>query len=318
MTPQEAEVEPPSVDTETHCLVPHEVCPERRRKLVARAFGGKSQASLIASIMSSTPPPISSVQPMTPPALDRVVKLCLAKDPENRGQTAQDLAAELRWIAEGGSQTGAPAAVVSRRKSRERLAWTTAGVCALLAILAAWRLLTIGALPAREMTRFLIAPPKGIRLSWPRMSPDGRAIPFVGIDAQAVSTIWVRRLDSFDVVQLEGTENVGRPFWSPDSKYLAFFARGQLKKVAATDGVPPQVPCERPGGADGSWSPAGVILFDGYAFDPIWRVSDSGGVPAVAMPADPDGKRSAPAGRPFSQTDGITCSWPTARMRPSL
>src|SRR5439155_17948248 len=131
-------------------------------------------------------------------------------------------------------------------------------------------------------TRFSIAPPKGIRLSWPRMSPDGRAIAFVGTDARAVASIWVRRLDSFDIVRLEGTENVGRPFWSPDSKYLAFFALGRLKKVAAA-GCVPQVLCERPGGSDGSWSPAGVILFDGYGFDPISRVPDSGGVPAVAI-----------------------------------
>src|ERR1022692_2040428 len=69
-----------------------------------RAFEGKSQASLISAIMSSDPPPMSSLQPMTPPAFDRVVKACLAKEPDERWQTAGDLGRELKWIAEGGSQ----------------------------------------------------------------------------------------------------------------------------------------------------------------------------------------------------------------------
>src|SRR6185295_8541351 len=96
-----------------------------------KAFAGKSQASLIASILSAEPPAISSVAPMTPPALDRVVKTCLAKDPDDRWQTAHDVMLQLKWIAEGGSQAGVPAPLVARRRSRERLAW---GVAALLAL----------------------------------------------------------------------------------------------------------------------------------------------------------------------------------------
>ena len=99
-----------------------------------KAFESKSQASLISAIMAGTPPPISATQPLTPPALDRVIQKCLAKDPDDRWQTAQDLAAELKWIADGGSQIGAPAPVVARRKSRERGAWITAGVFGVAAI----------------------------------------------------------------------------------------------------------------------------------------------------------------------------------------
>src|SRR6202162_4868578 len=80
-----------------------------------RAFEGNTQASVIGAIMSSDPPPMSSLQPMTPPALDRVVKTCLAKDADERWQTAADVTKQLKWIAEGGSQAGVPAPVASRR-----------------------------------------------------------------------------------------------------------------------------------------------------------------------------------------------------------
>ena len=245
-----------------------------------RAFSGGTQASLIASIMSGVPPAISTLQPMTPPALDRVVRLCLAKEPDDRWQTAQDLAAELKWIAEGGSQVGGPVAVVSRRRSRERLAWAAAAVCGLAAAAALARLLTLPTPAGREPTRFAIPPPKGVVLSWPRISPDGRIVAFVG-ESQGVKSIWIRRLGSLDPVRLPGTEGVLRPFWSPDSRFLAYFADGRLKKIAVSGG-PPQLIAEDGGGEDGTWSAAGVILFDGDG-DSIRRVPDSGGVPSVAM-----------------------------------
>jgi serine/threonine protein kinase len=89
-------------------------------------FSGKSRASLIAAILTTEPPSITQLQPLTPPALGRVVKKCLAKDPDERWQSASDLASELNWIAEGGSQAGIPAAVTLKRKTRERLAWAIA------------------------------------------------------------------------------------------------------------------------------------------------------------------------------------------------
>src|SRR5262249_41369164 len=159
--------------------------------------------------------------------------------------------------------------VVARRKSRERLAWASAGVCAIVAAASIARLLTLRE-PPRETTRFSIPPPRGVALSWPRMSPDGRTVAFIGIDAQNARSIWVRPTGSSAAVRLDGTDGVQRPFWSPDSRYLAFFANGQLKKVAASGG-PPQLLCEAPGGSDGSWSSKGVILFDGRVSDPIRR-----------------------------------------------
>src|SRR4029453_14556085 len=96
-----------------------------------KAFSGKTQASLIAAIIERVPPTVSSISPMTPPAFDRVVKTCLAKDPEDRWQTAHDVMLELKWVAEGGSAAGLPAPVIARRKSREKLAW---GLAALFAV----------------------------------------------------------------------------------------------------------------------------------------------------------------------------------------
>jgi len=88
-----------------------------------RAFTGKTQASIVAAILASEPPPVSTVQPMAPPALDRVVATCLAKDPDERFQTAHDLKLQLRWIVEGGSKAGIPAPVAAQRKNRERILW---------------------------------------------------------------------------------------------------------------------------------------------------------------------------------------------------
>src|SRR4029077_20388676 len=99
-----------------------------------KAFSGASQASLISAIMQNEPPSISSFQPMTPPALDRTVKTCLAKDPEERWQSAHDVGGELKWIAQVGSQAGAPAPVIQRRKRRERFAWAGFGVAAVVAV----------------------------------------------------------------------------------------------------------------------------------------------------------------------------------------
>ena len=251
-----------------------------------RAFEGKSQASLVSAIMSQEPVHIAAVQPMAPPALERIVRTCLAKDPDDRWQSAHDLAGELRWIAEAGSQAGVPAPVVARRKSRERWAWALATGLGLVAATAAAILYLRSRPAAVEPTRFVIGLPSELRrMDWPKLSPDGRTIAFLGTNADGRTSIWLRPLSALEPHALAGTEGAWRPFWSPDGRHLAFFVGKQLKKVPVSGG-PPQLISDSVEGNDGSWGTSGVIVFDADADAPIRRVAAAGGVATDAVAAD--------------------------------
>jgi eukaryotic-like serine/threonine-protein kinase len=249
-----------------------------------KAFEGRSQASLIAAILSREPVPISSIQPMSPPALDRLVRTCLAKDPDDRWQSARDLLAELRWISEGGSQAGVPAPVAARRKSRAHLAWALATGATIVAAgsLTALYLARSGArLPSCPVRAFILAPDKaridfsayGGNLS---VSPDGRYMTFAATAEGGKRAIWLRALDSLEARALPGTEDGDLPFWSPDSRYIAFFAQEKLKKIDIA-GAPPVLICDAQRGRSGAWNKDGVILFAPSTLDPIHRVSSAGG-----------------------------------------
>jgi Tol biopolymer transport system component len=256
-----------------------------------KAFSGKSQASLIGSILRDEPASISEVAPMTPPALNRVVRTCLAKDPEDRFQTAHDVKLQLAWVAEGGSQAGVPAPVVARRKTREKAAWAVAALAIVAAGLATWGYVQRKPAPP-ILARFDIATPEDLTtVDMPRVSPDGRYIAFNATDASGKTRIWLRPINALTAHPLEGTEGTTRPFWSPDSQFIGFFAEGKLKKVGVAGG-PPQKVCDAPTGADGTWSSQGVILFDGVTGDPINRVSAAGGAPVAEVKADPARKET--------------------------
>jgi Tol biopolymer transport system component len=267
-----------------------------------KAFSGKSQASLAGAILRDDPTSVTEIAPMMPPALNRVIKTCLAKDPEDRFQTAHDVKLQLQWIAEGGSQAGVPVPVAERRKSRERLAWSVAAAAVLAA--AALGFGFVRRAPAAPRTiRFQIAVPDGITsIDTPKISPDGRYIAFNASDTEGRTAIWIRPLNELAAHPLQGTDGAVRPFWSPDSRFLGFMAEGKLKKIEVTGG-PAQKICDAPTGADGTWSPEGVILYDGTGADPIYRVSASGGVPVVAVKADPSRKETE-VGWPAFLPDG--------------
>ena len=280
-----------------------------------RAFDGKSQASLIAAILERDPPPISSLQPMTPPALDRLVKKCLEKDPDDRWQTAHDLAGELGWIAEGGSQVGVPAPVAARRRSRERL-WAGAAIVLAAATLGlSYFVFEQRRAPVRVL-RTSILPPEKCQFSFASgpmaLSPDGRRIAFVATNADGKNFLWVRPLDRLAAQPLDGTESATYPFWSPDGRSLGFFAGGKLKKIDASGG-PPETICDAPDGQGGSWNTNGVIIFAPTSRNPIHRVSASGGTSTPVTEFDasrregthrwpvflPDGTSFLYLGRPF-------------------
>ncbi len=253
-----------------------------------KAFSGTSQASLIGAILHTEPQPISSIQPMTPPALDRAVKKALAKDPEDRWQNAADLGSELKWIAEG-SQAGVPAPVPARRKKRERLAWGITTLVLLLAlaaaVTAAIRYAHLSATRARPMRSSIVLPEKSA-LRAVALSPDGGRLAFVARDASGSNLLWIRPLDSLSAQPLTGTENPSLPFWSPDSRFIGFFADGKLKKIDASGG-PPQTLCDAPVGRGGSWSREGVILFSPATGGPLYRVFASGGLATSVTRFDP-------------------------------
>jgi len=246
-----------------------------------KAFEGKSQASLIAAILEREPPPISTLQPMSPPALDRVVKTCLAKDPDERFQTAHDLKLQLQWIGEGGSQAGVPAPVAAHRKTRERAAWVAAAVFLILAGAAAAAYWQLARQPERAVRAFILPPEKStFRTSGPGfgpvvVSPDGKLLVFSAASSDGVR-LWVRPLDSLNPQPLAGTENATYPFWSGDSRNIGFFQDGKLKRIAVSGG-PPQSLCDAPAGRGGTWSRDGVILFTPSTASPIFRVSQAGG-----------------------------------------
>ncbi len=253
-----------------------------------KAFTGKSQASLAGAILRDDPTSVTEIAPMVPPAVNRIVKTCLAKDPEDRFQTAHDVKLQLQWIAEGGSQAGVPMPVAARRKSRERLAWAVAAAALIAA--AALGFGFARRAPAKpRMARFEIGTPEGIiGIDAPRISPDGRYLAFNATDTEGKTRIWIRALNALTAQPLTGTEGTGRPFWSPDSRFLGFMAEGKLKKIEVTGG-PAQKICDAPTGADGSWSSTGMILYDGTGADPIFKVSVAGGTPTIA--AKPEASR---------------------------
>jgi eukaryotic-like serine/threonine-protein kinase len=247
-----------------------------------KAFSGATQASLISSILRDEPQPISQVQPMSPPALDHVVKKSLAKDPEDRWQNAADLGGELKWIAESGSQTGVRAPVVSRRRRRELLGWIVTAVLLLATIGLGARLFT-RPVPHASVLRAAILPPEGTEFlsTWidagpVEISPDGERIVFTARKGEGPSLLWVRKLSESNARPLAGTEGAQRPFWSPDGQHIGFFSDRFFKKIDV-DGGPVFTLAPGTESRGGTWNRDGVILFTPGARGPVHRVSANGG-----------------------------------------
>jgi Tol biopolymer transport system component len=249
-----------------------------------RAFTGKNQASIVAAILASEPPPISTVQPMTPPALEQVVKSCLAKDPEDRFQTVHDLKLQLRWIAEASSsRLGAPTQVRARRVLQKRTLLIASAVGWLLAA-AALAIFLASRVQLDEARRPMTAawlPPSDTEFTSvvagaPTLSPDGSKLAFL-TGTMPDTSLWVREVATGAMHAVEA-ERPTFPFWSPDGKYIGFFSGGKLKKVAAAGG-PVQMICDAPEGRGGAWSSRGVIIFTPNIYEPLYKVAEGGGTP---------------------------------------
>lgn len=252
-----------------------------------RAFSGGTQASLISAIMRDQPRPIGEFAPLTPPALDRLVRHCLEKDPDDRWQSAGDLKRELGWIAESSSSgtataiAGTPGRPAPRRARPAWLPWAACGVLATALALAL--LLPAARVPrpddAARPLRFLIPQAENVTLRVPcepALAADGSTLCFVQTDSSGVARLALRRLRSTEVRTLTGTEGASLPFWSPDGRWVGYFANAKLHKVAL-DGSTPVVLCDAPDGRGGAWTPSGTILFAPNNSGPLWRVSEAGG-----------------------------------------
>ncbi|MGE5358106.1 MAG: protein kinase domain-containing protein [Bacteroidales bacterium] len=273
-----------------------------------RAFPGESHASVMAAVLERDPPPASAIAPLTPPVLDRLVRQCLAKSPDDRPDTAHDIASELRRVRE--TSGAAPAAPQPRRRHRTLAAIVAAGGLALFAagVGVMWLLrpaapampvawVSVDVRPADEVNAGGTIPstptPGGSRtaLAW---TPDGRAIVFVGRRGGA-QQLYVRRLDAAEARPLQNTEGAQVPAVSYDGQWVAFWADGAIRKVPLSGGPA----MERAPAGDSppwglAWGADGRIFF-GRDDNRIWEIPAKGAPQAVTTPGDAELRHSLPS-----------------------
>jgi eukaryotic-like serine/threonine-protein kinase len=276
-----------------------------------KAFEGKSQLSVVSAVLEKEPEPLRAAKPMTPPALEHAVNNCLAKLPEERWQTACDLSLELKWIAEGGSQAREADRVEAGSRTWERIAWS---------LVAALSVLLIGGGATWWQATNRHPHPMYFHASVPfaandiALSPDGRTLAMVAYSQQANNNmLWTYEVGGHRTISLDETRGASYPFWSPDGKFIGFFADGKLKKVEGSGGQPQEL-CDAPNGRGGTWNRDGVIVFNADANGPLFRVSSAGGSPVEITKLDtsrfetshrwpvflPDGKHFLYLGANFS------------------
>ena len=260
-----------------------------------RAFSGASTASVIAAILEREPEPIQVAS-----ALDRVIRKCLAKDPEERFQTARDLKTGLEWAMDQ------PVAAPAPRPSK-RLWWIAAGI-AITSAAVGW----IAARPARQSSlssprvmRFSIPPPEHEVYTNGRISPDGRWLALISADASGKARLWLRGLDSLTARSLaDDVQNVGPPIWSPDSRFVAFLQDGKLRKLEISGGAP-QTICSAYLLLGGSWNRNGQIIFSGS--ESVDVVPAQGGTPKSIVSRTYAHRIDRSCFRSFCLTGAISC-----------
>jgi serine/threonine protein kinase len=246
-----------------------------------KAFEGKNRPVLIAAIATLDPDPISKSQPEVPPALDHIAQRCLEKDPDDRWQTSHDLLVQLRWLAEGGD---VQLAAARARKKKEKWLLAVIAVAALLvAIGLSEAVAYLGNTDVTEAFQFRV-PIAGLNPSDISISPDGKQLAIVAKPNTQESTwLFVRKTGSPEFQRLTGTQDASQPFWSPDSRSIAFVAGGRLKRVLESGGAPKDLAAV-PGFTGGAWGSSQVILFG--TPKGLFRVPAEGGTPEAITIAE--------------------------------
>jgi Tol biopolymer transport system component len=265
-----------------------------------KAFSG-SGVAVASAILHDAPPAIASLNPSMPAALDRTVRTCLAKDPDERWQSAHDVRLQLRAMVDSPSGDGVPAApsttaAASRVRERASARWLPWAIAAAATVTATIAFMRPAQMPASTPTvaRFLVLPPPGgaffnsyeeVGLA---MAPDGSQVAFTAVDADGKLRLWLRPIAALDAKPVTGTDDAMAPFWSPDSRAIAFFTSSKLRRFDLNGGVPVTICDVREGiGFYGTWGSQGQILFSSIEGEAIYAVPANGGTPAIVMKPDP-------------------------------
>jgi Tol biopolymer transport system component len=244
----------------------------------SRPFTADSQAALIAVVLEHDAPPVSDRQPLTPASLDRIVQKCLAKNPDDRWQTARDLKSELVWVREG--RDGARRVPPPTLPGRQRRVWTQAvavGIPAITALALAvllWRGFPVP-VRAREVTRLSLDLPAGVTFAVPingtslAIAPDGRRIAFIGA-RQGTTSLFISTLSAASPIEVPNTREAQNPMFSPDGEWVAFLQARALKEVPAAGGPVQTIePAERAGAGPPTWLSDGRIVRGNQIGSPI-------------------------------------------------
>ena len=250
-----------------------------------RAFHGATSADTMNAILSQDPPDVSSAPGGIPPAMNALIRRCLEKDARHRFQSARDLAFALEAVAMEGRSGATSLAMPARSRLRPVavLALVGAFVIAATALTAS----LLSRRPAAEATTLAVsiaAPPGTAVEQTPAISPDGRAVAFIGADGSG-SRLFVRSLHAFDIAPVDGSDGAVMPFWSPDGRSVGFFARGRLWRVDLAGGAPRLVAnISDPRG--GTWGRDNIIVYSPHPDGGLYRVPADGGTPVELTTLD--------------------------------
>ena len=239
-----------------------------------RAFRRDTAAETMTAVLKEDPPELSGTVRTVSSTLERIVRRCLEKNPDERFQSARDLSFALSGLSLSETSVAAHAAAAGAPGRKLILRWLAAGL-AVVAVAAATWLLARRSEPANRM-QFALAVPNEMNISHMALSRDGSMLAFVSPEENsAMPMLYVQRIGSSKVTLLAGTQGASYPFWSPDGAYVAFFANGKLQKTAIAGGTP-QTLAPALNGRGGSWGKNGVIIYTPDAQDPLLRVNSDG------------------------------------------